>query len=354
MKPWLPALLLMLIPCNMAHAEPYSPTWEFTASVAGDSVSLELTTRYVSCGLAGRIDRVVATERVTVWEATGEFGLETVERQVDCHCEPVGSSHGTGRKTCPEEDCTKDEQCTCSRTCAQTLDPCPTPGTLEYELFNLDGILVQTTSLQVPELLPGCAAPVVVEKEEVPVAPATEAEAGGCSAAGGAGIAGLWLLLAALIILALPLPRRLPLLLVAIGGLVAIGCGSKEEVSAEAATPGLSAPLEPVDTNLEGTPWEQVLAAQTELLEHFETAGEPAATMWQVKQWRRDRLNGFKTDCQAALDHYAADSIHRMDFLVKTGRAWSVVQSRIRNISKDWGPAEKHDVGILLTEFECR
>jgi uncharacterized protein (TIGR03382 family) len=347
MKSWLPICCFLFLPITIAHAETYEPIWDFSAELEGSVVKLDLTTRYVSCGMAARIDRVGPDSRETIWEATGGIGLDTVDAQIGCQCEPVGSSHGTGRKSCPNQACTKDEQCACSKLCAQILDDCPPAGTSSYELMDLDGNLVQTVALAIPETLSGCAT-MVVESE--PEAPPTES--GGCSATGKAGTGTLWLLLLLAAALVRP-PRGRAALLVSLAAILALGCGDDKKVDAESNAPSKIA-LEPVDSNLEGTPWEEVLRAQTELLEHFEVAGDPVATMRLLKRWRQDNLETFKVNCKAALEHYAKDSMHRMDHLVKAGRAWSVVDSRVRKISKEWGPAEQHDVGILLGEFECR
>ena len=348
MKSWLPALCLLLLPWHAASAEPFAPSWNFSAAVVGQTVVLDLTTRYVSCGMAARVERVEGTSRVTIWEALDGIGLDTVDAQVDCQCEPVGSSHGTGLKSCPEEDCTKDEQCACSKLCAQTVDNCPPPGALSYELFDLDGSLVQTVSLQLAESLPGCAAAVVESEPDAP-----EESSGGCSATSGTSSWAVWLGLLALMLLARP-RRHLSLLLVlCVTSTLSLGCGRKDKAEAEAAAPGSNIVLEPVETVLEGTPWEQVLAAQTDLLEHFETSDDAVTTMRRLKSWRLDHLESFKADCKAALEHYAADSMHRMDYLVKAGRAWSVATTRIRQISDQWGPSEKHEAEILLGEFEC-
>ncbi len=348
MKSWLPVFFILLLPLNTANAETFEPIWDFTATLTGSEVALDLTTRYVSCGMAARIERVAGEEREIIWEAVDGIGLDTLDAQVACQCEPVGSSYGTGRKSCPEQECTKDEQCACSRDCAQTVDYCPPVGTSSYELFDLDGNFVKSVALQVAESLPGCVAMVVEPEPEV------SDESGGCSVSTGAEAGAPWLLLIALVLLMQV--RRHRTILPAFVLLVALsaGCGSKEEVKAEGATPGSGIALEPVETNLEGTPWEGVLRAQTELLEYFEVANDPAATLRQLKQWKQKNLESFRADCRAALEHYAADSIHRMDYLVKAGRAWSVVNSRVRQISEDWGVAEKRDVGILLGEFECR
>jgi hypothetical protein len=347
MKSWLPVCLFLLLPTNLARGETFEPIWEFTAQLEGTVVSLDLTTRYVSCGMAARIDRIGTDSSETIWEASDGIGLDTIDAQVACQCEPVGSSHGTGRKTCPNQDCTKDEQCACSRLCAQTVDDCPAAGTTSYELHDLDGNLVQTVALAVPETLIGCAAIVVESEPEVPAA-----ESSGCTATSAAGTGAIWLLLLLVSVLA-RVRRHGAILALSLAVALAFGCGSKEKVEAEASTPSTLA-LEPVEANLEGTPWEDVLRAQTELLEHFEVASDPVATMRLLKRWRQENLEPFKASCKAALEHYAEDSIHRMEYLVKTGRAWSVVDSRVRKLSEEWGPAEKHEVGILLSEFVCR
>lgn len=348
MKSWLPVLCLLLLPWHSARGETFAPIWDLTASVAEDTVVLDLTTRYVSCGMAARIERVAGSDRETIWEAQGGIGLDTLDAQVNCQCEPVGSSHGTGRKTCPDEDCTKDEQCACSKLCAQTTDACPPPGKITYELFDLDGNLVQSASLQLPESLPGCNAEVVESEPDVP-----SESSGGCTATTPAAS---WPLGVCFLLLVLATRRRrlLPFMVVVCAAGVALpGCGRKEKAEAEAATPGSKVVLEPVDTVLEGTPWEQVLNTQTDLLEHFETSDDAVTTMRRLKSWRQEHLDAFNADCKAALEHYAADSMHRMDYLVKAGRAWSVAETRIRQISKEWGPSERHEVGILLAEFEC-
>ncbi len=128
-------LLLLSAP---ARSETFAPTWDFTAEPVGDSVLLHLTNRYVACGMGARIDRVSAGVRVTVFAAQDGIGLDTADQYVDCQCEPLGSSHGTGQKSCPEESCTKDEQCACSRECSTNTDKCPEPGDWVYELNHLE------------------------------------------------------------------------------------------------------------------------------------------------------------------------------------------------------------------------
>ncbi len=176
--------------------------------------------------------------------------------------------------------------------------------------------------------------------------------AGGCTATGGGNS---WVLM--LIMLGLLVRLRgpsLPPLLVLACLCAPLSCSSDKRPEPKASPAVAQKPLQATDTNFEETPWEPVVATQTELLDFFETATDPESALRAVTHWRRDRLPPFKDECQAALDWYAADSVHRMDYLVKAGRVWSVVKLRVAQISADWGPAEKHDVEIWLEDFECR
>jgi hypothetical protein len=341
--------LCLLLFSSTAHGETFEAEWDFSAEVVGDSVLLHLTNRYVACGMGARIDRVSGAQRETVFVAQDGLGLETVDPYVDCLCEPLGSSHGTGQKSCPNQDCTKDQQCACSRECSTTKDTCPEPGDWVYELYDLDENLVATAAMTLPALLPGCtAAPVASTDPEAP----DQGESGGCSAATGGNS---WLLLLVLLALLWPLKGRTRSGVVMVACLcVPLACSRAPAPEPKAAPVAAPKPLQASDTNFEQTPWEPVVATQTELLDFFETAQDPESALRAVTHWRRDRLSAFKEECGAALAWYAADSVHRMDYLVKAGRVWSVVKQRVTQISADWGPAEKHDVGIWLEDFECR
>jgi len=110
----------------------------------------------------------------------------------------------------------------------------------------------------------------------------------------------------------------------------------------------------PPEMSIEGTPWEAVVSQQTELLDFFETGTTPWATVAKAMKWREKRLPGFKENCGKAIEYYAKDPTRRMNVMAKAGQAWSVVRLRVDEITKDWGAAQKRDVGILLTDFECR
>jgi hypothetical protein len=343
--------LLLALPAPGA-AEVYAPVWDLQASLSGDTVTLSLTTRYVACGMAGRVDRVEGATRTVVWEAQEGIGLDTVDPYADCQCEALGTSHGTGMKSCPAQDCTKDEQCACSKVCAGVEDLCPGAGTVRYELFDLEGTLVQSADVEVPALPAGCAAAVA---DEGPAEPA--GDSGGCTAMAGPSGGAVVGLLAAALLLLLAAGRRgrtVVLLVLALCLAATPGCRRKKGERPKEEAKKEAAPMEPVDAILEGTPWEQVVAAQTELLDFFETTTVPEETLRKVKHWKRERLPEFKEQCKAALAHYAEDSVHRMDFYVKAGRAWSVVKQRISDITREWTSVEKHDVAIALEELECR
>ena len=172
------------------------------------------------------------------------------------------------------------------------------------------------------------------------------------------GCGGGLLLLATLLVLLVLAGRARLLLPATLVCLCLAGCaGDRMEKEREKATKEKAEDkkvLKPVDGTVEGTPWEKVVAVQAELLDFFETGKDADSILKEVKRWKRNRKQEFKELCRSALDHYARDPDMRMSQFARAGQAWSVARDRIGKLSKDWGPAQSHDVGILLNEFSCR
>ena len=358
-RPMLLITLLLLSPSVALAAEPYEAVWDFKAQIEGSTVRLSLTTRYVACGMGATVVRIGPDgKETTVWQAEEEgLGLDTVDMYLDCACEPVGSSHGTGLKSCPESQCTKDEQCACSKLCQDVEDACPPAGTNVYRIIDLNGAEAATLELQVPADLPGCpASPEEPAKEET----VEENSGGGCAAGPAPGTTGALLFIVLLLVLSAAGSHRTPRrFLFPLAAMVALSTGCAGDPVEEAKKNAKDKTvddrvLQPVEGSIEGTPWEKVVGVQTELLDFFETGSDADSILKKIKRWKRNRLPEFGDQCKAALAYYAKDPDLRMSQFARAGQAWSVVKNRIGTMSREWGPAEKHDVGILLNEFSCR
>ena len=337
--------------------------WWLEAKIVEDAVVFDIQVRYSGCGRVKRIDRVGEDAQVTaVWDA-GDTVLEPADIYVDCQCEPISGSFGTGQKSCPDQQCTKDELCACSKQCLPLQDQCAPPGAQTYRLIDADEVQLASTEITVDSLLPGCTVPdkkpFIVEDQ-----PATES-GGGCRASG-TGPAGpsvlVWLLLAVPLLLLRILHSgwlRSRRNLVIAGCCVVLvlpataGCG-KSGSSTRARKKNPDIVYEPMDVVIEGTPWEQLIATQTELLDFFETGGSPGSVLSKTRRWSKKNLAGFQAACRAVRADYAQEPQKRMMYLAKAGRVWNVVKKRISTISSEWDPADRRAVGLLVNDYECR
>jgi hypothetical protein len=345
-------LIALLCLGSPALAVEFGPQFDLTTSVQDNTVVLELTARYSVCGQVTTVDRIDGNGlRSPVWTGSDSIVLEPFDRFVDCTCEPVGSYHGTSSKNCPEAKCTKDEQCACSMHCQPIEDVCPPAGSLTYELLNSDSEVLVTDQINLSANLPGCTAPV----DDTEVTEPDGTGNGGCQTSSPAGMS-LALLLGAIILLFWYRFRTAGLILVAtIVCLSTPGCRNKKEHKTAAKNTGKDVvALEPVESNLEGTPFEAVITRQTELLDYFETGTSTASVLSRTRDFRLNHANSFRDECNAALAWYAQDSQHRLNQMVKAGQVWAVVKSRVVELTAEYSDAEKRDVAILLNEFSCR
>jgi len=349
--------LLLAVLCVPARASALEEQWWLEADIVEDSVVLEVTVRYAGCGRVAGINRVGEDGHpAAVWEAAEGVPLDTDDIFVDCMCEPIVGGFGTGQKSCPNQQCNKDQLCACSRACHPILDKCPLPGTYDYEVVDSDGVTKAVLEVVVSSLLPGCKLP-EAEPRPKEEEPEEEQSDGGCAAAGAAGRSPAGFAVPALLLFLLIAVRRfrfypLALLILAVA---VCGCGKSEKDGGTAGGKGKEdVVLQPIDADFEGTPWEQVVDAQSRLLDFFETGSSPASVISKTKRWRKRNLEPFKKSCAAALAHYAQEPEKRTVYIARAGRVWSVVKKRVGTLSEEWGPAEKREVGMLLTDFECR
>ena len=170
-------LLCTFLPTFAANAA----IWTASAAVKGSSVEVAVTVRLSGCAGVGRVERQVdGEEPFVVWLGDDAHAVDTAEPFDSCKCEPLGTAWGTGMKSCPEEQCGKDDQCVCTELCVPVVDSCPPPGMLEYKVFDREGAEAVSTQLFVPDLLPGCKAP---ENPGPVVAEPAPGDGGGCQTA---------------------------------------------------------------------------------------------------------------------------------------------------------------------------
>jgi hypothetical protein len=300
-----------------------------------------------------------------VWVGSDEVWLVPAATDVDCACESLGSSFGTGRKNCPNAVCNKDQLCVCAEKCEPVLDPCPPPGSYLYLVEDREGVQVAEAPMTVADWLPQCSPPVQpVENEEA------GGDSSGCraSASQAPGAAGL-LLLAVLLVLGFsalrapaaggegkargPAPTGGALL--AASALIFFSACAKDEARRDkAGEKSAPTPPAPEELSLEGSPWEPVVAAQAEFLDLFETGDGRPQILQKARRWGKRHQPKFAEDCATALKDYADQPARRLPQMTKAGQAWGVVQSRIEKLTADWPARERREVGILINEFRCR
>ena len=332
--------------------------WTASAAVVGSSVEVSVAVRLSGCAGIGRIERQEeGAESVVVWQGDDTHAVDTAEPFDACKCEPLGTAWGTGMKSCPEEQCGKDDQCVCTEVCVPVADECPPPGMLEYVVFDRDGNEVVSTKLTLPELLPGCTEP---EPPEPAVAEPSNEGGGGCRTVAGPMsplallvgllVLGLWRMLARYRGPAAG-TMTVPVVLIAAIAAGMLGCARGKKDQKVAAAPQ---PPQPVESSIEGTPFEAVVSIQTELLDLFETGTSADSVLWRADRFRKKKVEKFGTDCRQALDFYAQDAGNRMLILASAGRAWTVVEQRVKAISSEWSPAQRRQAEVLLDQFVCR
>ncbi|MBM4355217.1 MAG: hypothetical protein FJ109_15775 [Deltaproteobacteria bacterium] len=359
-----PALFLAaaLCPCPV-----HAAIWTASAAVVGSTVEVAVTVRLSGCAGIGRVERQVEGEDpFVVWQGDDTHAVDTAEPFDSCKCEPLGTAWGTGMKSCPEEQCGKDDQCVCTELCAPVVDSCPPPAHVIYAVFDRDGAPVAAADVSIPELLPGCEPP----RDPKPIfveEPDDGGGGGGCSTAS-APSSPLALLLALVVLAGLRGRQRerhgvdgsrspfrvrpFAILLTPLFCLcLAFGCARGKKEQKAAAAP--QAP-QPVESSVEGTPFEAVVSTQTALLDLFENGTTPESVLWRADRFRKKRVEQFRKECQQALDFYAEDAGNRMLILARAGRAWTVVEQRVKTLSAEWRPAQKRQADVLLDLFECR
>ncbi len=97
-----------------------------------------------------------------------------------------------------------------------------------------------------------------------------------------------------------------------------------------------------------------VVTTQTELLDLFETGTSAESVLWRGDRFRKKRADQFAKDCRLALDFYSEDAANRMLILASAGRVWTVVEQRVKVLSKEWSPAQRRQADVLLDQFACR
>lgn len=326
------------------------PEWILAVDLDDPVPAVTLTVRYGGCAKVNRVTREGSDGVLkTLFQASATVVLDTADSQIDCACEPLGSSMGTGAKHCPGEQCAADQQCVCSKKCLPIEDECVPAGSVTWSAEDSDGGHLAGHSQVLAAAAGNC--PFAVEDEEE--APSSS---GGCghSARGSGQPLVLVLLAAALLFLAGRSswlgPAALALCLVPAQACSdrQEGKGRKKQELPEVRT------LEAVQVEIEGSPYEPVIATQTELLEFFETSNDPVQTLRKLRKWKKQRLEPFERDCAAALAFFTQEPEKRLGYVSRAGQVWAVVQQRVKAVSKDWGAGEKREVGILLNQFSCR
>jgi len=135
------------------------------------------------------------------------------------------------------------------------------------------------------------------------------------------------------------------------GGLAA-GC-KRDKAETGAKQKDVVAPRPPV-TEIEGSPWEPVINAQSSLMDLFAPEGDPGKILWNMQRFRKKRLDGFRKDCQAALRFYAEKPEERIEYITKAGQVWVTVEKHVNSVTKGWSPGDLREVKILLNQFQCR
>lgn len=337
--------VLLLVPASLAHAE---PQWAMELDLTGTVPTVVITVRYGGCAKVNSVWRNSGSEASTVlFQASEGTILETADMEVDCACEPIGTVIGTGSKHCPQQQCAADQQCVCSKQCVPVEEDCIPAGAISWHAEDADGNQLVSHSQTLAAPTGNC--PMQVEDED------ESTEGGGCSARGTPGAAHGLLLVLLLLVLGL-WGRKAPALWLVAASLVFVpACSSKKDKpeDKEKDKPDV-VNLEPIEVEIEGSPYEPVIEAQTELLESFETAGDPAETLRQLRRWKKGRIDSFEDECKAALAFYAVAPEKRLGYVSRAGQVWAVVQKRVKTITEKWTPGQKREVGILLNQFSCR
>ena len=348
--------VLALVPVR-AGAE---AQWFSEVQEGEGELTLVLTVRGAACGKVGSVVRTGSDgQEVSLFTSTDEVILETADAQIDCACEPIGTEFGTGSKSCPERTCGKDDQCICTKLCVAVKDPCPPVGALTYAVGDRDGEPLLEAAHQLAAPPAGCKDEplLTIEEEE-----AGGGGGGGCSAVPGSfPPQGLLPWLAALVLVAACFRLRRGLLLLVVAASLIMpataGCSGKEEENKEKKgdKAGKAGPdLKPIDVNFEGTPWEKVVTLQTELLDIFEVGTKEKDVLREARRFRDRQAERFTEHCAKALAFYAEQPEKRMGYIAKAGRVWQVVEKRVRQVTKPWGPGNKREAIIVVNSFECR
>jgi hypothetical protein len=337
--------VLLLAPAGLARAE---PQWGMELDLTGTVPTVVITVRYGGCAKVNSVWRDSGSAAsIALFQASGTAILETADMEVDCACEPIGTVIGTGSKHCPEQQCAADQQCVCSKRCVPVEEDCIPAGAISWYAEDADGNQLVSYSQTLAAPTGNC--PMQVEEED------DSSEGGGCSARGAPGAAhGLFLVLL-LLVLGL-CGRKAPAVWLAVAILVLAPACSSKKAKPEDKEKGRAdvVHLEPMEVEIEGSPYEPVIEAQTELLEFFETAGDPADTVRQLRRWRKGELDLFEERCKEALAFYAAAPEKRLGYVSRAGQVWAVVKKRVNTITRKWTPGQQREVGILLNQFSCR